>query len=88
MNFAMRFAENRVAGVRVKPDDLVDDITAPDVNATAERLLFTRPTSQTRQAIETAIQKQKELPTAKRAPTITPAFITALILGSPDFQRR
>jgi len=88
MNFAMRFAENRVLGVRVKPDDLVDDISAPDVNATAERLLFTRPTSQTREAIETAIQKQKESSTAKRARAITPAFIAALILGSPDFQRR
>jgi uncharacterized protein (DUF1800 family) len=76
MNFALRFAQNRVAGVRVNTDEF-----ASDIDEAAERLLSSKPSRQTREAIESALAGRKPSP-------VTPGLVAGLVLGSPEFQRR
>ena len=79
MNFALALAGNRLPGVKVDESRFGDD---PVV--TARMVLFTDPTAPTRDAIAHALADQK----AKNPRASTPALVTGLVLGSPDFQRR
>ncbi len=75
MNFALALAQNRIAGVKVDTSRLSGDPVQ-----VAEAVLFQDASPQTRAAIGKALAENKK-------PT-TPALLTGLVLGSPDFQRR
>jgi uncharacterized protein (DUF1800 family) len=85
MNFALNFAQNRVQGVRMKAAETPKD-SEPDVDTIARSLLFRNPTAQTHEAIVSAIEKQQA--TRKKPAPVSPALISGLVIGSPDFQRR
>jgi uncharacterized protein (DUF1800 family) len=73
MNFALALADNRLPGSKVNTDRFEDNTAA-----IARQVLFREPTQQTLASIDKAL--------AQKEPT--PALITGLVLGSPDFQRR
>jgi uncharacterized protein (DUF1800 family) len=72
MNFALDLVQNRIPGIQVETARFGDD-----PQKVARQLLFSAVSPQTRSAIEKG--------TADRKP---PASLAALILGSPEFQRR
>ncbi len=82
LNFALNFTQNRVSGVKVKPDGWTTD--AEEI---AQQLLFHPLTPQSREAI-TASVAQRQAQAKNKAKAVTPGIVAGLVLGSPDFQRR
>jgi uncharacterized protein (DUF1800 family) len=73
MNFALQLAQNHVESVKVDVSRFGDD-----PGEVAKALMFRAMSSQTRAAIDKALEdKQKN-----------PALVAALVIGSPDFQKR
>jgi len=72
MNFALALTQNKLPGVRVDATQLEGD-----PHQVAARLLFSEPTSQTREAIERGLAEKKD-----------GMVIAGLVIGSPEFQRR
>jgi uncharacterized protein (DUF1800 family) len=72
MNFALDLLQNKIQGVRVDSDALPHDALSFD-----RRLLGFEASPQTRSAIERAVSEGK-----------SPETAAALVLGSPEFQRR
>ena len=83
LNFALDLAGNQIAHIRVEPENVFDGVSADDHNAVLDRAgqaLLNAPLSTRTRA---TLQKQM--------PENTPADATklvALVLGSPEFQRR
>ena len=80
MNFALDLTQNKVQGTKVDQARFKDDPAH-----TARLMLFTNPTTPTRDAIDRAIADQKTK--NPKAPP-SPAMVAGLVIGSPDFQRR
>jgi len=75
LNFALNFTQNRVSGVKVD-----SAAWTPDPEELAKRFLFHPLTPKSREVIAASV--------AQRGKKVTPAIVAALVLGSPDFQRR
>ena len=87
MNFALALAEHKIVDVSVTPSDLIRgaDIDKPDLvldqmNAAFLHGEMTAPTRAT-------LEKQVTGTDGGGASTVNAAELTALILGSPEFQR-
>ncbi len=80
MNFALDLTQNKVQGTKVDQARFNED-----TSHTARMMLFTNPTTPTRNAIDKAISDQKTK--NPKAPP-SPAMVAGLVIGSPDFQRR
>jgi uncharacterized protein (DUF1800 family) len=80
MNFALDLTQNKVQGTKVDQSRFNEDPTH-----TARLMLFTNPSTTTREAIDKALSEQKTK-NPKAAPS--PALVAGLVIGSPDFQRR
>ncbi len=74
MNFALQLAQNHVESVKVDVKRFGDD-----PNEVAKALMFRDMSPQTRAAIHKALDDNKQK---------NPAMAAALIIGSPDFQKR
>ena len=74
MNFAFQLAQNHVESVKVDASRFGDD-----PNAVAKMLMFRAMSPQSRQAIDKALEDSKQK---------NPAMVAALVIGSPDFQKR
>jgi uncharacterized protein (DUF1800 family) len=74
MNFALQLAENHVESVKVDVSRFGDDPAE-----VAKALMFRDISQQTRAAIDKALADSKQK---------NPALAAALIIGSPDFQKR
>ncbi|MGA2212106.1 MAG: DUF1800 domain-containing protein [Bryobacteraceae bacterium] len=74
MNFALQLAQNHVESVKVDVSRFGDD-----PNEVAKILMFRAMSPSTRAAIEKALEDQKQK---------NPAMVAALVIGSPDFQKR
>ncbi len=74
MNFAFQLAQNHVESVKVDVSRFGDD-----PNEVAKRLMFRAMSQQTRAAIDKALEDNKQK---------NPAMVAALVIGSPDFQKR
>jgi len=74
MNFALQLAQNRLPGIKVEASHLSSE---PAI--AARTLLLHAPSIQTQAGIQKALAEQKQK---------TPGLVAALVLGSPDFQRR
>jgi uncharacterized protein (DUF1800 family) len=74
MNFALQLAQNHVESVKVDVRRFGGD---PD--EVAKALMFRDMSPQTRAAIDKALADNKQK---------NPAMVAALIIGSPDFQKR
>jgi uncharacterized protein (DUF1800 family) len=74
MNFALQLAQNHVESVKVDVGRFGDD-----PNEVAKRLMFRAMSQQTRAAIDKALEDSKQK---------NPAMVAALVIGSPDFQKR
>jgi len=74
MNFAVQLAENHVESVKVDVSRFGDD-----PGEVAKALMFRGLSPQTRSAIDRALEDSKRK---------NPAMVAALIIGSPDFQKR
>jgi uncharacterized protein (DUF1800 family) len=74
MNFAVQLAENHVESVKVNVSRFGDD-----PNEVAKALMFRAISPQTRSAIDKALETNKRK---------NPAMVAALVIGSPDFQKR
>lgn len=72
MNFALALMSNKLPGVKVDTKRF-----ETDPGAVAQSLLMTTPSAQVREAMEKGVAEKKE-----------PAVLAALVLGSPEFQRR
>ena len=95
LNFALALVENRLPGVRVNAAGLVDGVDRRDPNAVLERLLATllhgRAGAATRDVLtaQLAAPVITRLTAEDRGPADTDvAKVAALVLGSPEFQRR
>ena len=95
LNFALALAENRLPGVRVDAAGLVAGVDRRAPDAVLERLLATllsgRPSALTRQVLRAQLSSPviTRLAEDDRGPADTDvATLVALVLGSPDFQRR
>ena len=73
MNFALQLAQNHVESVKVDVARFGDD-----PSEVAKALMFRSMSPQTRQAIDKALEDKKR----------NPALVAALIIGSPDFQKK
>jgi uncharacterized protein (DUF1800 family) len=73
MNFALQLAQNHVESVKVDVSRFGDD-----PSEVAKALMFRAMSPETRAAIDKALQDKKK----------NPALIAALVIGSPDFQKR
>jgi uncharacterized protein (DUF1800 family) len=74
MNFALQLAQNHVESVKVDVSRFGDD-----PSAVAKMLMFRAMSPQTRAAIDKALEDKKQK---------NPAMVAALVIGSPDFQKR
>jgi uncharacterized protein (DUF1800 family) len=74
MNFALQLAQNHVESVKVDVLRLGDD-----PSAVAKILMLRAMSPQTRAAIDKALEDKKQK---------NPAMVAALVIGSPDFQKR
>jgi uncharacterized protein (DUF1800 family) len=77
MNFALQLAQNHVESVKVNVSRFGED-----PNEVAKALMFRSMSQQTRAAIDKALQDNKD---ENRK---NPAIVAALVIGSPDFQKR
>ena len=78
MNFALNFTQRRLTGVAVDTDHFQKYVAA-DPQQIARAILFAEPSAQTRAALAQAVQK---------SPKTTGGALAALVIGSPEFQRR
>ncbi len=78
MNFALQLAQNHVESVKVDASRFGDD-----PNEVAKILMFRTMSPQTRQAIDKALEDDQKSNKQKN-----PAMVAALVIGSPDFQKR
>jgi len=87
LNFAMALTGQNVVDVRLQPDKLLEGVDADQPKAVLDRLsqqlLNGEMTPSTRQVLE-----KNALPQEGESKTVNVAKLTALILGSPEFQRR
>ena len=74
MNFALQLAQNHVESVKVDVARFGDD-----PSQVAKALMFRAMSPETRAAIDRALQDNKQK---------NPALVAALVIGSPDFQKR
>src|SRR6202046_2628845 len=74
MNFALQLAQNHLESVKVDVARFGDD-----PSAVAKALMFRAMSKKTRPAIDQALQDKKQK---------NPALVAALVIGSPDFQKR
>ena len=74
MNFALQLAQDHVESVKVDVSRFGDD-----PSAVAKILMFRAMSPQTRAAIDKALEDKKQK---------NPAIVAALVIGSPDFQKR
>jgi uncharacterized protein (DUF1800 family) len=74
MNFALQLAQNQVESVKVNVSRFGDD-----PSAVAKALMFRAMSKETRAAIDKALEDNKQK---------NPALVAALVIGSPDFQKR
>jgi uncharacterized protein (DUF1800 family) len=74
MNFALQIAQNHVESVKVDVSRFGND-----PSAVAKILMFRAMSPQTRAAIDKALEDKKQK---------NPALVAALVIGSPDFQKR
>jgi uncharacterized protein (DUF1800 family) len=80
MNFALQLAQNHVESVKVDVSRFGDD-----PNQVAKALMFRGMSPQTREAIDKALRENAD---SKQDKQKTPALVAALVIGSPDFQKR
>ncbi len=87
LNFALALTGQNVADVRLEPTKLLDGVDADQPGAVLERLsqqlLQGEITPSTRQVLE-----KNALPGDGESKTVDVPKLTALILGSPEFQRK
>ena len=95
MNFAVALVEGRLPGVRIDTAAMATDAEAPDPRVALDRVLATllngRASADTRRVLETQLGDPQitRLSPDDRGPARTDvAKLTALVLGSPEFQRR
>jgi uncharacterized protein (DUF1800 family) len=95
MNFALALAEGRVPGVRADLGELVRDADRQQPEVVLQRLLATllhgRASQETRAVLtaQLGVPEITRLTTDDRGPANTDvAKLAALVLGSPEFQRR
>jgi len=74
MNFALQLAQNHVESVKVDVARFGDD-----PSEVAKALMFRAMSPETRAAIDKALEDNKQK---------NPALVAALVIGSPDFQKR
>jgi uncharacterized protein (DUF1800 family) len=74
MNFALQLAQNQVESVKVNVSRFGDD-----PSEVAKALMFRAMSKETRAAIDKALEDNKQK---------NPALVAALVIGSPDFQKR
>jgi uncharacterized protein (DUF1800 family) len=74
MNFALQLAQNHVESVKVDVARFGDD-----PSEVAKALMFRAMSPETRAAIDQALQDKKQK---------NPALVAALVIGSPDFQKK
>ncbi len=79
MNFALALVQNRIAGVKVDASKLPRDPVAA-----AHTLLSSDLSAPTRASLDNALRQQQ----ARNPKQQTPALLSGLVLGSPDFQKR
>ncbi len=77
MNFALQLAQNHVESVKVDVSRFGDD-----PSEVAKALMFRAMSRETRQAIDKALEENKDNKQKN------PALVAALVIGSPDFQKR
>jgi uncharacterized protein (DUF1800 family) len=77
MNFALQLAQNHVESVKVDVSRFGND-----PNEVAKALMFRAMSPETRAAIDKVLEENKD---AKQK---NPALVAALVIGSPDFQKR
>jgi uncharacterized protein (DUF1800 family) len=77
MNFALQLAQNHVESVKVDVSRFGDD-----PSEVAKALMFRAMSRETREAIDKALQDNKDNKQKN------PALVAALVIGSPDFQKR
>ena len=77
MNFALQLAQNHIESVKVDVSRFGDDPAE-----VAKALMFRAMSPQTREAIDKALEESKDNKQKN------PALIAALVIGSPDFQKR
>jgi uncharacterized protein (DUF1800 family) len=75
MNFALQLAQNHVESVKVDVSRFGDD-----PSEVAKALMFRAMSKETRAAIDKALEDNKQQKNA--------ALVAALVIGSPDFQKR
>jgi len=91
MNFAIALAHNKLPGVKVDLD-LWKELAAADPMNLVRALLLRDPSTQTRDAIQKALndqalQSQLAEGAKIRQPEL-PSLVAGLVIGSPEFQRR
>ena len=94
MNFSLALTANRLRGVRVDVEALLDGRAAADPHATLDRavheLLGGQLSPQTRETLEAQLSDPQILQASLDDPVkkVNAAMIAGLVLGSPEFQRR
>jgi uncharacterized protein (DUF1800 family) len=95
LNFALALVENRVPGVRVGTDDLAGGVDRREPATVLQRLLTTLLNGRVSEETRAVLTAQLGLPEITRltgddrGPANTDvAKLAALVLGSPEFQRR
>ena len=87
LNFALALTQQQVADVRFNPQTILAgiDVDKPDavLNQCVGALLQNNITDATRKVLE-----QTALPTPGESKTVNPSKLIALIIGSPEFQRK
>ena len=87
LNFALALTEQKVSDVNFKPESLFDgiDLDRPDdvLNHAVTVLLQDRASTATKQVL-----RQTVVPQPGDNQTVNPAKLIALIIGSPEFQRK
>jgi uncharacterized protein (DUF1800 family) len=79
MNFALQLAQNHVESVKVDVSRF-----GADPSEVAKALMFRAMSPQTREAIDKALQENHDKDSKQK----NPALVAALVIGSPDFQKR
>jgi uncharacterized protein (DUF1800 family) len=87
LNFAMALTEQNVSDIRFDPETILagTDLDHPEavLDQSVDVLLHNNITSSTRKVLE-----QTALPTQGDSQTVNPSKLIALIIGSPEFQRK
>lgn len=83
LNFALDLVENRISDVTTSPNFLLSNSGKRSQAALIDSLLETLLGDATTPGTQSTLQRE-----ADQNPTISPKKLVALILGSPEFQRR